>query len=436
VAAKPSIVASLQAELESQRERYKTYLNRRCESGNFFHFFRDYLKVMTLEEAVVLQSIVNMGRGNSDSTGWIPCTADYLHKTLNIGRRCRDRAVSGLEEKEYLETKLSGVPAKKYVRVDLIRVEEAIDSVCTQVSKLDCPPVGQTGLPTGEQHKEKKTSSSKTKRGKGSVAPRPSPAPSGEDGGLLFSSRPSARWAVLPCHLANASRLRDYFTQQKSSFTSQYNRQKWGRNLQTFADSVGSDRLQTVLDYLLQHHTGRPKIVSVEQFTTPKMFEWLADEMDKRCGTGSDTVATSYSREHTVATSPEDQKLVAEILRLDWPMSKLDRIKPTVLAAARESIRNLTAYAEWARSVTVKKHDLFREKVVKELAGWDGPRRDAIVVHWFRLVAAEVADWDRWQGDLRKLFLHHTQKMFDKFWSDGMGLPPSELPRFKEEVRG
>lgn len=425
MAIKPSIIASLRAELESQRERYKAYLTRRCEDGNFFHFFRDYLKVMSLEEAAVLQSIVNMGRGNSTNDGWILCTDAHLEKSLGIRRRARDRVVGVLVTKTFLETKLRGNPAKRHVRPDLVAVEEAIDrvSVCTELYEQDCTHGEQTRSYRTVRDKEKTSSSKKTKNSP-SAAPPPSGV-SGKESSVLFEEPEPDK-----LHLALAQRLRDWTVKNKSnlSIPTRWSPQTWTNDMRILADSVGLDAASQRLDYLLTNNPsavtpGLPTPVNAKIFRSAAVQTWIMKHMEKSGAVANGAVAT-----------PADQKLVDEIMRLDWSMSKRDKIRPTVYPAVLGSRDQCSRYAVWARSVTVKKHDIFRERVIREVSGWDGKRQDAIVVHWFRLVAAEVADWDRWQGDLRKLPLHRDQKMFDKFWTDGMGLPASELPKFKEEV--
>jgi len=116
---------------------FKQWLNRRCMGGNWFVCFDDYLWVMEPDEAWLLQIVINLGgRKPKNKTslalwkdGWILCTVKYLLKRSKGRFRPNGqvRILKALQNLGIIEVKAQGSPPRRYVRVDLIRLEKMID---------------------------------------------------------------------------------------------------------------------------------------------------------------------------------------------------------------------------------------------------------------------------------------------------------------------
>lgn len=445
MARKPSIVASLQAELVSQRERYKSYLTRRCEDGNFFHFFRDYLKVMSLEEAAVLQSIVNMGRGNATADGWILCTDTHLEKSLGIKRRARDRIVGRLVGKSFLTTRLRGNPARRQVRPDLIAVEEAVDavSVCTEPYKLVCTPGEQTRSCRTVRHKEKKTSSSKRKGGGASGASPPRHPPSAVADVTVLpgkSSTPAGvpvpvaspdgkepvydEYASKPrnppgkVHLEMAASLLDYF-KTAGRYPGRYDQKKWARELRSVAEFVGSDdTVWSVIEYLsTSHGAAWPTIGNTNQFC--QRFDDLHQLMTKRVGV-------------TVPDQPPAVQTVIQQCQEFLPAKAHPTLPACVtvsVVTVREFITGLSHLKDCHRPSKAGRvnatENYYRTEVLGHLlAKLTRDKPDVtvlrgvlrVVLDWVRFVGEKVRGWESWSGNMKGYAFALDHKDFPEFW--------------------
>ncbi len=132
-------------------DNFQLWLERRSQAGNWFFCFDDYLEVMSIVEAWVLQRIVNLGKLVPKSKkrlelrkqGWILVTVGYLQKKTKLGPNSQVRVLSNLQGKykdkpkndwkidpkrAFIEVQCFGVPRKRYVRVNLIKIEQAIDA--------------------------------------------------------------------------------------------------------------------------------------------------------------------------------------------------------------------------------------------------------------------------------------------------------------------
>lgn len=116
---------------------FKRWLDRRCLSGNWFVCFDDYLWVMEADEAWLLQIVINLGKRKPKNKaslalwkeGWILCTVKYLLKRSKGRFRPNGqiRILKTLQKLGFIEVKAFGTPPRRYVKVDLIRLERAID---------------------------------------------------------------------------------------------------------------------------------------------------------------------------------------------------------------------------------------------------------------------------------------------------------------------
>ncbi len=109
-----------------RRTIYGRYLDDRARKGGFYHVFRDYIRAMTLEEANLVLHIANVGRAKSDAEGFVLCTPRFQADGLGLSRPDQDRILGSLSERGIIEVQVQD--GRRYVRIDLDRIEELIES--------------------------------------------------------------------------------------------------------------------------------------------------------------------------------------------------------------------------------------------------------------------------------------------------------------------
>lgn len=134
---------------ESEQEKYGRYLERVSNAGNWFMFFRDYTKIMSLYEAAFLQSILNWS--NYDPTtstekallkqGWIRFSISTAEYQLGLKENTQQRIINKLKKKEFCKTRRAGIPPKRYFKINLIKIQEAVDKA---LEKSEFPNVGKS----------------------------------------------------------------------------------------------------------------------------------------------------------------------------------------------------------------------------------------------------------------------------------------------------
>lgn len=133
----------------------KDYLARRADTGNWFIVFDDYLEIMSIEAAWVLQRIINLGKCKPKTPddikmrqqGYVRVSTRFLQKKTKLNPDAQGRVLRELQgwhwpkekptgqkrkkqehhpDKVYVEVVRKGLPAKRYVKVDLLAIEAAI----------------------------------------------------------------------------------------------------------------------------------------------------------------------------------------------------------------------------------------------------------------------------------------------------------------------
>lgn len=79
---------------------------------------RAIIKQIGLDEAALLAVLVDGEEMFGNEDGWFFCTADTIKDILNIKRTQYESALKGLASFNVFESKLMGVPAKKYFRLN------------------------------------------------------------------------------------------------------------------------------------------------------------------------------------------------------------------------------------------------------------------------------------------------------------------------------
>lgn len=110
-------------------ERYQKHMIRAKRLGNYFMFFRRYVTsgIMTRDEAMFIQDIINMTTFRGSEDGWVKCTANQLYNSLLWSIETQTRLFRSLVAREYIKIEKRGLPAKRFVFVDMRKIETDLD---------------------------------------------------------------------------------------------------------------------------------------------------------------------------------------------------------------------------------------------------------------------------------------------------------------------
>ena len=178
------LVQHLEKEIQQQKQSYNRYLVRRSMSGSWFICFDDYLEVMSRDAAWTLQRIINLGKKKPKKPrqrelwekGWVFCSLNFLETKVKLKRNSQARVLKELVDKKFIKVKRFGMPARRFIKVRLLVIEQAIDEVKSQTTRnrvvLEYPESGSLIYP--ESGSKKETSTKETKKGVRRADPHPS----------------------------------------------------------------------------------------------------------------------------------------------------------------------------------------------------------------------------------------------------------------------
>lgn len=120
------------SDIHESRERYEEYLIRSNAEGNRFTFRRDFVisGLMTKYEALFFQDLVNragMKKTKKDEDGYFLCTVAFLLKSLCWEPHAQASLLKALKKKGFLDFKNKGLPKRRWVKLHIGEVEEALD---------------------------------------------------------------------------------------------------------------------------------------------------------------------------------------------------------------------------------------------------------------------------------------------------------------------
>lgn len=130
-------------------DTYYNHIIRARNTGDYFLFFRsfNFIPGMSRIDSHLLQDLMNLvamkQRARHNPNGWKAdrysrrmaetdfylCTNEYLRKTSNWTDKELKVHIGRLRDLGFVEVVMAGVPAKRYVRLDIIRIEAALDGV-------------------------------------------------------------------------------------------------------------------------------------------------------------------------------------------------------------------------------------------------------------------------------------------------------------------
>lgn len=113
---------------------YLRHIQRARGAGNWFQFSRDYVisGAMTKIQALFVQDVINlaaMASTKKDEDDFFLCTVEYLETSMCWEKETQRKTINTLVEKGFLEVKRVGVPPRRWLKVCLDKIENAVD-VC------------------------------------------------------------------------------------------------------------------------------------------------------------------------------------------------------------------------------------------------------------------------------------------------------------------
>ncbi len=116
-------------EIPVDLETYRRHLLRARDAGNYFIFSRLYVLsgLMTREEALFYQDLINIAGMGCDVKGWFRCTDARLEKSLAWNKDSSKKWFKRLKQRGFIEIEKRGVPPHRYVRLNIEFIEKALD---------------------------------------------------------------------------------------------------------------------------------------------------------------------------------------------------------------------------------------------------------------------------------------------------------------------
>lgn len=136
------------------------HFERILSSGNWFLFPRDFLRIMSVEQAVLLAHLINFSnllKASLLKDGWFYCTAKKLHHDLGMSPKTQSRVLRLLANSAFIELVKKGLPAKRHIRINFIALE-------TRLASIDYEPSDEEYLVGTERERLDATETSRHKK--------------------------------------------------------------------------------------------------------------------------------------------------------------------------------------------------------------------------------------------------------------------------------
>ena len=109
---------------------YQKHLLRARAGGNYFLFFRNFVRILGKVDALLLQDLINHAAHlKQDDDGFFLCTRAYLERSLCWTRHEQNKHLARLAEKGFIVVKKMGVPGRRYIKVCVESIEKALDDL-------------------------------------------------------------------------------------------------------------------------------------------------------------------------------------------------------------------------------------------------------------------------------------------------------------------
>ena len=126
---------------------------RVLDYSDYIALNRKLIRVLGLCNAVLLCELISearywLDRGMLDE-GWFFSTVDNLHERCGLSKHQQSNALSFLADNGFVEYKAKGMPRKRYVRVNVVKVFEVLNQPNDQSSSFHSPLHGPPFAPIG-----------------------------------------------------------------------------------------------------------------------------------------------------------------------------------------------------------------------------------------------------------------------------------------------
>ena len=119
-------------EIKREREKHEAFLRRASSYRHYFISRRDFVVsgAMTRNEACLVSDLINLETiptAIRDEDGFMLCTFKYLEWSYAWSRRNQRTILSTLASKGFITIKKKGSPPKRWIKLDLLAIENAVD---------------------------------------------------------------------------------------------------------------------------------------------------------------------------------------------------------------------------------------------------------------------------------------------------------------------
>lgn len=109
-------------------------------SENYFIVNRDLIKNLGLESAVMLGELASeysyFQKNNELENDWFYSTLENIEERTTLSKYNQNKIISDLKKKGIIETKLKGVPARRYIKINEDKLLSYLDQDRSKFSKL------------------------------------------------------------------------------------------------------------------------------------------------------------------------------------------------------------------------------------------------------------------------------------------------------------
>lgn len=406
---------------------HRTAIAVLMNTSSYFIFCHGFIKIgLSFEESGVIQDMINAAAmSGCDDEGWFVYTVSRMEDRLGFKRDAQQRLITSLIDQGYIETAKRGNPAKRHVRVDTVKLANALASLPRKSSEREIPPTTRPEIPLSTRPEIPSTllsnSLSKGREAREDAADaarslNPLVEKNDDKGTSQDNKGPRAqdknKQESVAWSARCARRLRAIIT-DKLKIRRAYSEQRWSQEFMSLARDWGQDKVEQVLSWYENNHQKR-RIQSASSFRS--QFEVL-EGMQSRS-----------TPEEQVGAMPDKASLliVDELSDLGWPKGS----KAKLPAAVAKSLTYMTAFFVVVEDVThrlrrdksipgVPKHEQrslasYAERLLDEL----GTTADDATRKWFKRVFKRVKGWSEWSGDMTAYVFSTESKMLHQIMDD------------------
>lgn len=238
---------------DTLRTELRSIILRLRSNRNRFVVDCDFIKLLGFDGAGVVGYLINRlyfyAEKRRDKDGWFYCTGDHLYRKFGISTKVQSRIFKKLIKLEVIQTKVAGLPARRYVWIDLLRLEMLVGNL---------PPpsiahLGDTGkAQMGDSIKRENTSRKKnTKLGTAPAVAEVLSKPSilTKQGTAMFFPELDQPTPISPRDRERAGRLLEALHKTGRAQTTKSPSKKWIAGFRQLRTSYPEDRIDKVLDW-------------------------------------------------------------------------------------------------------------------------------------------------------------------------------------------